>query len=611
MSNSRDPIRAKSRRPILKRSRRSRFLSRLEEARNFGRGADERGSLVIALSLLLIASIVLASVANQAFFSLGQATQSNQRNDALQGALAGVQAAVADIRAAVTGSGSSAVGDVANLPCSAIDGTVSSSTSSNTTISYKAQVTYLLQTSSGIAPAATCVQGQGPQPSSPNAAFSVHQAQIISVGGDNLSSSSVISRTENSTYNFSSPTNANIPGGLIYTYPDSAGQTFCAQVGPAYATGFALVMSSSCNASNPSPSLVFSYQQDYTLQTLINGQAYCIVDQGQNGSTTVTNPTDTTVYVAPCTSPAPLSQQWGVNDSDSVEGVNSSGGPNGWCLDNSISSASPAGYNPAGSGTYIGTNCGGGGYATDQTWTMQATVGAGGSNPVPGTIGPTDQLINYAEFGRCIDVTNQDVNFGALIDYTCKQFPNTSIYPIWNQRWCTVPLGSYGEPANAVLLYTPQYTSAGCPSNPLSPQSGVTPYCLTTATDAANNPADKPGGGYPIVYPSAGATAVTVQNCSTLISNLSSQGASALSGASTQIWINSGTTGGSIDNYTYQDYRGYCLEANSAYGVVYPSGFTGASFTMLQVAPCTGNLTQKWNAPPNYGASNIANTYEG
>ncbi|MGC8513468.1 MAG: hypothetical protein ACP5P1_10605 [Acidimicrobiales bacterium] len=31
--------------------------------------------------------------------------------------------------------------------------------------------------------------------------------------------------------------------------------------------------------------------------------------------------------------------------------------------------------------------------------------------------------------------TNQGVNFGALIDHTCKQVPDTYAYPIWNQRW--------------------------------------------------------------------------------------------------------------------------------------------------------------------------------
>jgi len=586
--------------------------SHLHERCRVARRDDERGSLVMALTLLMIASIVLASVANQAFFSLGQATQSNQRDDALQGALAGVQAAVAAIRSATTGTGSNVAGDVAALPCGPIDGTVSSSTSSGKTISYRVTISYQLQTSSGVSPAASCVAGSGPLPSSSTEAFSVKSAAITSLGGDNLASSATITRTENSTYDFSSPTDANIPGGLIYTYPDSTGQTFCAQVGPAFSTGFEVVMSSSCNASNPSPSLVFSYQQDYTIQTFVGGVAYCLVDPGQSGSTTVTNPPSTTVYVAPCQSPAPLSQQWGVNNTDAIEGVSSSGAPNGWCLDNSISSSSPPAYNPGGSTTYVGTACGGGGFATNQTWTMQATVGAGGSNPVPGTIGPTDQLINYAEFGRCIDVTNQDVNFGALIDYTCKQFPDTSAYPIWNQRWCTVPLSAYGEPANAVLLYTPQYASAGCPSNPLQPPSTVTPYCLTTAADPATDPADKPSGGYPIVYPSAGATAVTVENCSTLISDLNAgQGQSALTGNSSQIWISNGSTGTSSVNYTYQDYRGYCLQANDAYGVVYPSGdYTGASFTMLQVAACDGNLTQKWNAPPDYGASNVANTYE-
>ena len=39
---------------------------------------------------------------------------------------------------------------------------------------------------------------------------------------------------------------------------------------------------------------------------------------------------------------------------------------------------------------------------------------------------PTNQFVNYAELGRCLDITGQDVNANHLIDYPCKQAPNSS-----------------------------------------------------------------------------------------------------------------------------------------------------------------------------------------
>src|SRR5207253_1331455 len=59
---------------------------------------------------------------------------------------------------------------------------------------------------------------------------------------------------------------------------------------------------------------------------------------------------------------------------------------------------------------------------------LDAGVGAGAAGP------STGQIVNFNQFGRCIDVTDQNVSSTFLIVWPCKQAPNVASLT-WNQRW--------------------------------------------------------------------------------------------------------------------------------------------------------------------------------
>ena len=114
--------------------------------------------------------------------------------------------------------------------------------------------------------------------------------------------------------------------------------------------------------------------------------------------------------------------------------------------------------------------CSGGGTSSPtQAWIPAPAVGAGAAE--------APQLINYYEFGRCLDVTSQNVNSNHLIDFPCKQNPFSGAVA-WNQKFTTPGIAAGATSATGQI-----YTA-----------TGGTNYCLTSpGTD----------GGY-----------VTVQACS-------------------------------------------------------------------------------------------------
>jgi hypothetical protein len=213
------------------------------------------------------------------------------------------------------------------------------------------------------------------------------------------------------------------------------------------------------------------------------------------------------------------------------------------------------------------------------TWTMAPQVGAGASQPASGQLfGVTDQLVNFQEFGRCLDVTNQSVTSTFLIDYMCKQFPDTTDYPVWNQRWCFDQLSSNSDNLPVGILYTPDGQTS-C-SNPSSP------YCLQSPLQTATQNIS--------AY-------VTVTSCNISLTQQSTN----------LLWTEWGSTGGSLHEYNLTDNDGYCLEGNTSNQQPPNSGDPSVVFTTIQVNTCNGSYEQKWNAPAVFGISQIVNTHEG
>ena len=86
--------------------------------------------------------------------------------------------------------------------------------------------------------------------------------------------------------------------------------------------------------------------------------------------------------------------------------------------------------NVSGSFVILSSNCNGG-KDNVQNWTLDPSVGAGAAGSATG------ELVNFSQFGRCLDVTNFVVTSPSMIAYPCKQAPNPTNVA-WNQRW-TVP----------------------------------------------------------------------------------------------------------------------------------------------------------------------------
>jgi hypothetical protein len=79
----------------------------------------------------------------------------------------------------------------------------------------------------------------------------------------------------------------------------------------------------------------------------------------------------------------------------------------------------------------------------------------------------TNQLVNNDQFGRCIDVTADDVDSDFLVVFPCKQRPSGDVQ--WNQFWITPTI-----PAGATSASGPVYTT----------WKGVR-YCMTSPGSAA------------------------------------------------------------------------------------------------------------------------------
>ncbi len=526
---------------------------------------EEEGLLMLGLAVVLttILSLVAITITSGAVSQLRLSENSTNRNSALEGALAGIQTMVANIRAA----SSNGYVMLTELPCSNISGSTNASGGS----SFVTSVQYQDENSQGTYTSVSCTTGSGP--ATPASGSYLARAVITSCSPSTacpLGPTSAVSgsgwRRVVSTYDFNT-SYANVPGGLIYSY--SGKECFEASYndGTDTSSGVTLAVTTSCSNSNALEQ--FQYTSNWNLAIELGGVEYCVQDS-EDQTSPVSSPIPITT---PCTSTAVA--QWGINDVGGIQGVSTSGSPSGkpntYCLDNPLS-GDPSGTNTS-NATLGGCD---GAFDNTSTWMISSQVGAGASQPPTGQeFGVTDQLVNFEEFGDCLDVTNANTGSNFLIDYMCKQFPDTTDYPVWNQRWCFQQTSTGSSSTPVGVLYTPDgQTSCTSPSSP---------YCLQSPLSTASN---------------SSTAWVTVTSC-----NLS-----ASSQASNLLWTEWGSTGGMVHEYTWTDADGYCLEANTS-NKQYPSG-NGDEFSTIQVDTCTGAYEQKWNAPSVFGTSQIVNTHE-
>jgi hypothetical protein len=277
----------------------------------------------------------------------------------------------------------------------------------------------------------------------------------------------------------------------------------------------------------------FAYTTSLTLvlvssQTAAQPTGLC-VDGGGSPETA-----NTVVKLQVCGSAVQARQEWSYGNYGFFQGTDDGQNVNTMCIN--VQTA-----NTVGSGLILSTNCGAAGVA--QNFSPEAAVGAGAAGA------SSNQLVNYNQFGRCLDVTNQYVNSPFLIAWPCKQAPNPTTI-LWNQQFALPSATGGGSSATGLITTNPG--SLYCLQSPLSTLSGQ--------------------------Y-------VTISSCSTS------------STAANLTWTVYRNTGDYATSYVVKDSNGNCLTPTDPTANP-PDLYTyGIQVSKIIVQPCNGSTLQKWNAP--------------
>jgi Ricin-type beta-trefoil lectin domain len=488
---------------------------------------DDTGSLPVAMLLVMIGSSLSALLIPIMLTQLTATRQDVRRLDALNAAQAGIDVALGHIRAADDGSGN---GVLASVPCGPFNGNVGGASAGR----YQVTIAYYSQDPHGQSAAwltankLTCygISGLYATP-----AFAV----LNSIGTDQATGafSSLPTRSLQAVYTFQT-SNQNIAGGLIHVYKTATSTDLCFDAGSSSPAAGTNLQMQPCTANAIDQQFAYDANLNlYLVSTRTGGSLGMCLDAG------TPHASGKVVKFQPCAATTSPQQQWSINDSANFEGTANGSTLDGYCFN----VQSP---NTAGSLVILSNvNCHQA-YDNIETFSPEAAVGAGAAGADSG------QLVNFSEFGRCLDVTEQNVAYPYLIAWPCKQSPDPA-YLTWNQVWNTPHV-----PSGASSAGGPIYTT----------KAGVT-YCLRS-----------PGGTGPGLY-------VTVIPCVL--------GALPLN----TTWTVYTDTGAYATSYVIKDGGNLCLQATDPTATppdLYPKG---KLISKIIVATCTGSTLQKWNAPPN------------
>lgn len=502
-------------------------------------------ALLMSLALIGIFSTLMLTMLALVVSQVKPTAQARKDLGSVNAAGSGLQAGLAAIRHAVDLNGEGTRG---GLPCTGVAAATfktgtTSSTASGASLSgaastlpgsfqYHVDIAYYQLDPTDKQPqwlhdnALTC-----PLSETPLFAFLQSYGTGDNIAGAGGSTGRRGNRAQAGVYQFSVPA-ANVAGGRLVEY----GQNLCVDAGGTPAVGSTLFFRTCLPAG--SARQLWQYRQDLTL--FYGGNpALNLCIQGSSGTAATlqrcTGTGDGATYKAGSEryEPGQQVQLWSFNDNGHFATAKDNGDVTSTCLQ-------PA---AAGAGAQL-TVYGCTGDTTEfHAFNPDPAVGAGkaGGNTtgMPGS--PTNQYVNFAQFGRCLDVTSQQVNADHLIAYPCKQAPDSTRLT-WNQVWTWT-----GSPAGG-----------GIGTLRTTIPSGAM-YCLS-APDTGNR--------------------ITTKLC--------------VDGQANQQWVATGQVGGSPEtsyNLVSQSRPQQCMSVS----LTDVSSF-GSSTVVLE--PCDGSTRQRWNAPP-------------
>ncbi len=504
---------------------------------NMRQGSSERGVALLTVLLFIIFMLGLTAALTSVLVSAPQSIYLAQRGTkTVYAAQSGLQVVLGQIRSiSKTVAGGAVYGDATKLPCT-VSGSVDSASESAT---YSVKITYYATDPSvdksivTNPPLGSCPTGTtSGLTKSPGFAKLESTGTGPAVGG---LASTVAARTIVAVYAFN-VSNVNIPGGLINNFDGS----FCLAAVTA-TVGSLVKYLPAAQCTDPTlTSWVYATDYELKLASTLTTTPLCItgpVNQG-DASQNIT-------LQACLTTAARWNQLWSWFGSSTWLGQKNpiSAGNSNYCLGSGI------GGSNALTGKYLQvlSACDG------SSFNPSSKVGAGAAGY------STHQIVNYLEFGRCMDVTGENINATYMISYPCKQDPTGGGGFNWNHKWF------YTEPATGSASYGPQQIYVYYLNNTASK------YCLTT-------PAQNAGGYLDVVF----------KPCN---------------GASNQNWTRYGNTGNYDTSYVFIDQFNRCITAEQANTELAP-------WSTLRMESCSGSLAQKWNAPPAGTASSFGSFRE-
>ena len=513
------------------------------------RGVEQDGGVALLTALLMVmimsalSILVLGLVVSQV-----KPTHFSEKNTrTIFAAEAGVEASLARIRTAVGAADFTGrvYGDPKKLPCT-MTGAVDTAASGTT---YDVVVQYFKEDPAGQTAAwrsvnaLPCANGTGTNTQLPSYAYIASHGQAVSSARVGATTAD---RSISMIYQFSTTT-TNVKGGRIYSYiPNSSTAQFCLRAeGLTDGSTVKYRPAGTCGTNAKEDYELWIYDTDYTIKlasSTLTATTLCLTTIG------------TDVKLKTCTSPT-YEQLWSWHKDGraSWQGQTSAKNDSGSCLSSPRTSGTPQ----DGDLLTMNNTC-----TSNQPYSSFAPDPAVG----PGAASVnTHQIVNYLEFGRCFDVTDENTGRPFMISYPCKQDPPAGADLKWNHKWFyNEPL--VGTTAPKQLIYV--YDSAG------------TQYCLQSPS-AQTTPSGYTGigvGFYPVLSTSC--------NLATPASQ----------------WIRNTATGNKTTSWTIQDSTGRCVAASG--------GRYNGNWTSLVMAVCDGSTAQKWNAPAENVEAEVGNYLE-
>ncbi|WP_167050534.1 ricin-type beta-trefoil lectin domain protein [Salinibacterium sp. ZJ77] len=487
---------------------------------------DDRGAaLIMVLTLIILIAGITVAVTSILVAQAPAVYHAERSSQTVYAAQSGMQVALGQIRTAE----SAGFGDRSKLPCT-ITGAIDSEDDATT---YEVSVRYYMDDPSdrpsswrdNPANFRTCATLSA----TPYYALLTASGQGASVVG--LADGDG-DRTLQAVYTFR-VSNVNIPGGRIL----NQAQTHCLSADSAGHDAKVRFRTLAQCVTDGEARTSWVYDTDYQikLSSTLAGTPLCITGPVSGTAT------QDAVLRACQTNSTRWNQLWNWDGDYSWWGQKNpiSAGRSGFCLAPTNSTATLTGQ-------YLqvrSTGCSG-------QFSPSAEVGAGAASKA------TNQIVNYQEFGRCLDVTDVDINKAFMISYPCKQDASGAASFSWNHKWY------YNEPPAGSAISADQQI--------IVKKDNTTDYCLQAPAAGASL-------GYPVFKP-----------CS--------------NSEPRQKWKRHGDTGSYSSSYLFTDTYGRCLAANPA------DVFNG--WSKIVVTACSNSLLQKWNAPSQTSDSTLGSYRE-